>query len=63
MSSHQAAVSRLGSWDMDFYLHAVSGVSTRQRGNQMESTVVARAKRVRFTRVATAHHKSEDTGF
>jgi hypothetical protein len=29
----------------------------------MKSTVVAQAKRVRFARVATAHHKSEDTGF
>jgi hypothetical protein len=33
------------------------------RGNQMKSTVVAQAKHVRFARVATAYHKSEDTGF
>jgi hypothetical protein len=49
---------------MDFYLHVVSGVSTRLvRGNQMKSAVVARAKRVRLIRETTEHHKSEDTGF
>ena len=30
---------------------------------QMKSALVAQTKRVRFTRVATAHHQSEDTGF
>ena len=31
MSSHRAAVHRSDSWDMDFYLLVVSGVSTRTR--------------------------------
>jgi hypothetical protein len=64
MSLHWAAVSRSDSWDMDFYLHVVSGVSTRLVwGNQMKSIVIAQAKRVRFARVTTAHYKLEDTGF
>jgi hypothetical protein len=64
VSLHWAAVSRSDSWDMDFYLLAVSGVSTRLvRGNQTKSTVAAQARRVRFAREAPAHHKPEDTGF
>jgi hypothetical protein len=64
MSSHQAAASHSGSWDEDFYLHVVSGVSTHLVwGNQTKSAVAAQAKRVRFTCVATAYHKSGDTGF
>ena len=34
-----------------------------RRGNQIKSAMVAQAKRVRFARVAIAHHQSEDTGF
>jgi hypothetical protein len=57
-------VSRSNSWDMDFYLHVVSGVSTHLIwGNQMKSTMIAQAKRMRFIRVIIAHHKSEDTSF
>jgi len=44
MSLHQAAASHSGSWDEDFYLHVVSGVSTCfLRGNQMKSRGAAQA--------------------
>jgi hypothetical protein len=42
MSSHQAAVRRSDSWDMDFYLLVVSGVSTRTRALRCAASPHAR---------------------
>jgi hypothetical protein len=42
MSSYRAAVRRLDSWDMDFYLLVVSGVSTRTRALRCAASSRAR---------------------